>query len=292
MAQIKITKEELEHDEVLEASNRAILWLKAHGTTLLIVLALIFGIYLLANLRENKSQQTLLEANNVMADVQKKFDEARVSTDWATLDRQEKMLEVVALADQVIAQYPDSPVARQALYIKGKAYYTIGDTAEASLADGAKNTQQAIDIFKKYVAESEPGSFDEAMGNIALAYAYENAWQLQQIDSMMNDTLNTFDRVIESPDSGFLRYEAMVAKARILAYQDRPEDAIQIYRDVLDARYKPLEAADENSSQTRMYIDYIKRRDFEYTIVGTARNELTRLGVDVEKEYPVTLEEK
>lgn len=287
MAKIRISKEELEHDEVLESADVFLHWLRDNLKTILMVIATVLAAYLVIGMMHASRQGKLVEANDMLAEAMDKYESAMAEYEWATPQRQDAMQEVVNLTQQIVEDYSGTAIARQALLLQGNAYYNAGDDLAESLEAGAPNTNNAINAFTRFVAEADT-PFEQAKGNLALGYAYENAFFLTNQESYLSDAINTFQDVIndtEAPE--FLRGEALLGVARNLAFQGNTAQAEEMYRNLLRARYEPLEPLPANASPAERLIHDIKERSTVVSLAGSARLELQRLGVDVSEEFPI-----
>ncbi len=298
MAKIVITKEELEHDQVLESTDKAIHWLKEHRFAVLGTIVGALAIYSAVVLYQGHRLKIMMEGNNLLADAEEIYSAAMADHEWASDERIARMSEVSDLADTIIAQYAGTPVARQALMLKGNAWFNAGDPVAESAEAGAGNTQRAMDTFEQYVAESRPGSFDEAVGNLALAYANENSFFLNR-DSQdrIQDALRLYRQVEGNPNAGFLADEAKLARARILDFNGDEEAAAELYREVLASRYAPINALPADiaalppgaqAAQVARALQSAREAKEQFTLAGTARVNLLRLGrEDIREEFPL-----
>lgn len=286
MAQIKITKEELKHDEVLETTDKVLRWIKAHLNTILGVVALLFAVYAVATYMHNSQRNSLVRANDLLADAQARYNMGVIMTDWSTPERIEAMNEVVRLTNQILDEFAGSPVARQALFLQGTAYFSAGDDVIQALQGGAPNTDNAVSTFTRYISEAQT-PLERAKGNLALASAYENMLFLTQQSSYYQDAVLRYRMIHEDAQApGFVRAEAMLAEARLEAFQGRTQRAEELYRRVIEMRADEPEQLEEGEElrPERAFVLQLREVLDQFSHAGTARTELQRLGVEVEQE--------
>ncbi|CAN5484857.1 hypothetical protein BH09SUM1_BH09SUM1_23260 [soil metagenome] len=283
--QIKLSKAELEKDQALEFSETAYFWLRHHSSKIFAVLAIIFVVYAAVLVMRNRSNAVSVEASNKLYGAVQSYEKG-LSAAWGSPERKDAMIEARKRADAVIQEYGDHSIARNALYLKGNAYYFQGDDLGSTV-----NTQEAIKIFSDYrdQAAKVGDDFEKAAALIALGYANENLWVLSTSPTEGANALvaaiTYYDQTIALGDkAGFLRYEAMNDKARILEVQGKPEDAAKLYREVVKARMDPAEADVPNSSDRNGLIALAKHYAGLYTTGQTAYIRLQHLGLPEDKE--------
>lgn len=294
MAKIKITREELQHDEVLETADHAVHWLRDNLRLILAIVIVALATYAVVGTLHSRRQQGLMAANNLLSEASDRYTAAIQESGWASPERQAAMREVIALAQRVIDQHPGTPLARQAMLLQGNAYYMAGDDVATS-REGAPNTNEAINSFTRFVAEAKT-PFEVAKGKLALAGAYENMFFLVARPdfptTFQEDARRTYLEVVnDTATPAFMRAEALLALGRLYAFQNQPEQAKLYYRQVLDMRHKPLPPVTDMASN-RAIIQQLDQRASLFTLAGTARLELQRLGVDVDAEYPLIVEQQ
>jgi len=292
MAQIKITREQLEHDRFLESTDTFLIWLKKNFVLLLIILGGGILAYTAYGYVVASQRNTIAAASDAFAKAQARYNRALMETTWGTPERTAAMEEVVVLARAVRQDFSGTPLAVPAHFLEGTAWFYAGDDLETSQTDGPRNTEKAIEVFTKYVAAADSGSFEYAKGSVALGYAYENAWFLTGRDSYFTDAMNTFRQVAERPGSeaGFIRYEARMALARLYELSGNDEQAISILRDIVRETHVPRVNPELIDNPNRAIVQRIRAREEMLTYGGIARMELARLGVNVDEEFPPFIE--
>ncbi len=282
---IKFTKEDLQRDEVLELSERAIIWFRLHGNKLLTAVAVVFLAWAAVIFYNQRQEATLRSASNMFYEAAQQYEATLQEHEWATPERTEGMREVVDKAQAVIDEYGNTPVARNALFLKGNAYYFAGDEIGS-----VGNTQEAVRVFTEYeeLAAQEGDAFERAAALLALGYAHENMYLLlvRNPEEAVQALVAAMDyyRQIEDlgDETGFLRYEAMNARARLLAFQDQIEQAEELYREVVRARYRPQPELTPETPDAQRTLQDLQFLAGQFTTGNTARMQLQRMGIDVE----------
>ena len=288
MAQIKITKEELKHDEFIDATDKFFLWLKNNFNLILVVLIVVFAVVAGRQVLKQRSDNAAAGASAIYGTAIADYNEALAKTDWGTLEREQALSGLMAQVRQLEEEYPGSYLAAEGLYLLGSAYFSTGDDMRTARSGGGiPNTERAIDAFSRYTAQSQPNSVERARGQLALAYANENAFFLTDKRSYLDDAMQTYSEVVSNPAAGFLADEARLAMARIRTYVlDDREGAIELYREVMDNRWRPAPAIPEEAPESEVLRQNLLRQFQEISLAQSAKIELLRLGVDVEAEYP------
>lgn len=286
MAKIKISKEELERDEFMESTDRALLWLKDNARMLGTVIVLGIAVYVAVGFMATRREATLTAANDALSAALDAYQVAIAEHTWGSDERTAAMEDVARMARQVREDFSGSRIAKQARFLEGSAYFSAGDSIEAAVAGGARNTSNAIDVFGQFVAEAED-PFDRGKGGLALGYAWENAFFLTNDQAALGDAIRSFEQVhTDGAVPEFLRAEALLAEARLHAYRGDRDQAIDLYRQVMEMRHEPLRPLPPTAGVGHELVRQIELRTRQFSLAGTARLELQRLGVDVADEYP------
>ncbi len=277
---IKISKEELETNEVLELSDQIVAWIYANYRLLVYGLAGFFAIFAVILFFQQRTEARLASGNDLLYEATMKFEEGLGQHGWATVERRDAMIEVIRLSNRVIDEFSgDRPLVQSALFLKANAYFFAGD-----LAGDSSNTDEAIRFFEDYLSQvnrnREPMNYAAAL--LALGYANENRFFLTNVDSYFNSAMQNFDRLIAMSDqeAGFLRYEAMNGKARNLAFQGNVDEAKSLYLEVVRNR-RGIDPFDyDNASDREALVASLKELAGQFTTAQTARTQLVRLGMD------------
>ncbi len=296
MAKIKINQEELDNiGEEDKPSKRDLftLWLKRNAIIVSSVLILITTVFIVLSYLDTQKQNKMAEATNTYDEIVQQLINVRTTTTWASDERISAMEEVIAKADELIAQYPDSDAAREALFLKGTAYYQMGDEVADAVVGGGANNQLAIDTLNEYYAAVPENSMERAKAALALAYASENKLFFDNQPQSATDAINYYSEAEAADPLGFLRADAMMGRARVLTQLERTDESIAIYREIMEQRFEPIVLQDPmvrgQVDRTISLVNSMRQRFLsQISIGGLARIELSRLGVDVEAEYPLT----
>lgn len=297
MAKIRINQEELDLIGVEESKpgEELLIWLQRNAAIVGGVLALILTAFIVFSYFDHQKQAALGEASNTYDEMIKKLMEARSSTTWASEERKTALDDVIKKSDELIAQFPGTPVAREALFLKGTAYFQLGDNVAEALAGGGANNQKAIEVLTEYQSAVPANTLEHAKASLALAYALENKFFLDSDSQSATDALQYYAEAEESDKLGFIKADAMMGRARMFTATNKPEEATTIYREIMESRFTPVVLEDVMEAgkvdETKSLVNAMRQRFLaQISIAGQARLELSRLGVDVDKEYPLTKE--
>lgn len=255
-------------------------WVARHrnAVLLIVVIAALIGAALV--LWNQQRDGTLVAANNKFSEAEDAYMRALNETNYGTPERLEKMQAVAAICDEVAATYSTLPIGRSALLIKGNALFFAGDQIGSTT-----NTDKATAAFEEFLRRAE-NPMERAVGQLSLGTAQENRFFLTQDAAAATAAMDAYQKLEAMEDAGFLRYEAMSSRARVLAFQGKKDEAIALYRKVYDARYEPPkeEAKESTGRPEDMMVRQILQGSRSFTLGSSAREELLKLGVDLEKE--------
>ena len=282
----KINKKDLEHDEVLEFTDHALFWLKEHANQILTVITLVFVGYAIFVFFHSRKEAELRVASNDFYSAVQDFDRNLGQNQWATAERTSGMRQVVEKADAILQEYGDTEIARNALFLKGNAYYFAGDPLGQT-----ENTEEAISVFEEYLQQARQmgDGFEQGAALLALGYAHENLFILtmSQNEEAARQSLTAaadyYDQIQELPDTGFLQYEALNAKARLLKYLGRREEARELYEQVVRESYDQIEQPGPDAPRREQIMALVRTYANQFTTGRTALLELQRMGVDTEE---------
>ncbi|MCC6546887.1 tetratricopeptide repeat protein [Candidatus Sumerlaeota bacterium] len=285
----KISRQELETNEVLEATDHLAIFLRIHGQKILIGASIVLVIYIGFVLWNQKKEGRLREASDRYFAISQDYEKAMNDSQWGTTERKDGMKKVIAEAEQIQKDFANTAVARNALYLQANAYFYSGDDLGT-----VTNTQEAIKLFTEYAdkAAQEGDDFEQAGALLALGYAQENLSVLSKATNEAGSkqalaaAMEYYDRVVKLPKAGFLKYAAMNSKARILNEVGQRDKAIELYKQVVKENREilPVPAADANERDRRVYA--VRSAVDKFTTAGDAITELNRLGVPLEEILP------
>ena len=287
---IKISKEELKHDEVLETADKWLHWFKDNMYVIIFVLAGVLFAYGIGGFLTSKQQAALMEVNDQLAQALGTYESAIQQYPWASAERVSAMEEVAQICDQIIAEREGEAIARQALFLKGNAFFKAGDQVAEALEGGAQNTTRAINIFTE-LASLAKSPLEAGKAKLGLAYGHENKYFLENDAQAKLDAEQLYNEIIEDDTiPAFIRAEAHLALGRIAAFNDDFELAETHFRTVMEMRYAPIEAVPADAPESERLMQRLYEVTRQFSLAGTARLELSRLGIDVETEYPLAVE--
>jgi tetratricopeptide (TPR) repeat protein len=283
--QAKITRKELEQDQTLETFEHVFFWISHNRNKVLGLLVAIAVVFLVIGFVRQRHESRVAEASDKFFHAQQVYEKALLESGYATAERRTSMAEVRKIADEIMSGFANTPVAKNALFLKGNAFYFEGDDLNQ-----ATNTNAAIDIFQRYLNQAED-DFERAAALLALGYAHENLAILNignetAAQQALQAAQNYYDQIIAMNNLGFLRNEARIAKARILAAggdAEAKETAKELLTTVLreELNNPPEPAAD--ASQADRLIYNVKMMMGQFSTGNSARIQLRRMGVDTDE---------
>ncbi len=114
----------------------------------------------------------------------------------------------------LVNRYGKSPQARNAVYLLGHLYYSMGFL------------DSAIATYQKFLTLDEPDSDITAAAIMGLASAYEDK-------SLIDMASENYKRLLDNYPNFFRTDEAMIGIARCLEIKNKPFEAKNIYREFL-----------------------------------------------------------
>lgn len=264
--------------------------IKALMTPILVAAAVAALVWSAWSFFHQSKQNEIVAVNDIYAAALSDYQNGIATTEWGSAERATAMNQVVTLAEDLRAQYPDHPLSDEALFLIGDAHYAKGDDLVTGVQGGGiPNTEAAIRAYTQYLAEVDD-DFSEAKGLLALGYANENAYFLTNDVDYLNEAMNTYQRVQDVAGDSFIAAEAKLAMARNAEFQGRLDQARALYREVVESRLVPVKMPTDETRQSEIFKAQLNDAANQLTLGMTARLALERLGVDVEEEYPTRVE--
>jgi len=279
--QMKLTKADLERGEEIDVFTRAYFWVASHSTLILGIVAVVLLAYTAVHFMRIKEHRESVAASDKLFNAFQAYERA-LSKPWGSEDRAKEMEAARAKADEVLNEWKGERVSRNALFLKGNTYFFQGDRLNS-----ANNTNTAIDLFRQYrdQAVRDGDVFEQAAAALALGYAYENLYilsadNMDQAKAAFEAALETYNTIIEQEQgTGFLRHEALNAKARLLEFQGQIDEAKQLYFQVLEERFEPVTLPQDPQEATpSLLLRHFLNEGRQFTAAGTARVRLIALG--------------
>jgi tetratricopeptide (TPR) repeat protein len=271
--------EQVQHDEVAEGVHEAVVFVQKHFVLLILIVVGILVVGLGLVTKRSRDSRVASEINLAVTQAMFQLGEIGASTDSA--QRVAAAQPIVTKMDELIAKYPDDVLARQALFLKGRALYE-SDQFEAA--------QEAYNQFINQAPTEEAA----ARGDMALGYAYEN--QSFLVDSgdrqtdLLTAALGSYNRAAGRVPGSYIYYYALMGQARVNELLQKPELAIALYQEVLDERPLPGSqvvetdvegAGGENAELMDMIRQSLKEMESQMSFQKTAQLRLAQLkGVD------------
>jgi tetratricopeptide (TPR) repeat protein len=277
MAKIKITKQDLKQDEVKSFGMKVGHYFQENYTFIIIILAVVVVGMIGLKLYQYRRAIVLRESNGLFMRVLNQYERGVMTADDQA--RRREFLEgSITTAEQLLRDFPSAKIARPTLYLEGNAYYLLNDY------------DQAITIFQQYV-ESARDNMDQAKGNIALGNCFENKFFYEQTDQgVLEQAMRAYERAINQAGESYLKYEAMLNKARLVELKGEKEEALAIYEDVMEARefvvddfnqrmaeIEELEQAKRDVPFEKQILKQVNEALTIFTFYKTAELEISRL---------------
>lgn len=265
---------ELDVEERIELGVGWILDHRKHILNLVLLGSLIWvGVLAYRNWHTGRMEK----ANDLFYTAELAYQEAISKTVFGTSERASKMAEVREKSQKVRDEFPKTAVARAAILLQGDSFYFAGDPVGS-----AANTGEAIRLYEEFLREAQTPE-EKALGSLALGYANENRLFLTGDSQYFTPAIDAYEQARQNAGNTFLRYEAMNALARLYAYVRQTDKAIELYREVYKARYRPVDPPEDGANNMNaMMFSMLKERMRAFTVGSTARASLQGLGVDVE----------
>lgn len=152
-------------------------------------------------------------------------------------DAERSLRDAITYCDDVRDQYPGTPAAHLALYVKGschfeRLYHYVGTgEQERSL----EYLDQAIAAFREY-GEEATGNHDRAKGLIAEASCYENRAFITNDSELMRTAITRLDEAARLGQGSYLEAQALISRARCLEGLGQRDEARLTYEQVIRQR--------------------------------------------------------
>ncbi|MBI1291174.1 hypothetical protein GC173_08000 [bacterium] len=284
--QTVISRAELEgkNENELDYAEVAMFWIKQNASKILTVVAIAFAAIAFFKVMHDRKEGRLGEASNKLYSAYQDFDKG-LEFPWASAERVTALESARTKADEILTAYKGEPLASTALLLKGNTYFFQGDQYGS-----AQNTQEAIRYFTQFDEAAIKGGdpMEMAAAQLALGYAQENLALLTSDNptnslAALNAALAHYEKVEKTigKKAGFLYYEALISKARLLATNRERDKAIELYKTVYTDRRHVVPESESASQRARMLVS-LQQYANQFTQGATARLQLQRLGVDVE----------
>ena len=235
MAKHKVTRKELEQDELAQALQDFANNLRRNRFKILIigtlsVVLVASGAFFLRNRAEraNRNAQILTTAIVVFGELPGLQDEAT---------RKTRLENTINILQSIIDDSPNSISGRMALYVQGNCLFYKADPLdqEAFMAD----LEAAKEKYELYIALAKNDE-ERARGEIALGYTLENQLYLDEDMAKLDQALAHYVRGADkAPEGSYLFYYALLNQARVLEVRSRDTEAMEIYQRIMADRPSP-----------------------------------------------------
>ncbi len=270
-----MTRREIKNDELKDFSEYISEWFQNHSksfmtvvTTVLVILA----IFMLYNRWENRR---IKESSAAFSELAKNYVQALEAPEESL---REKVNTTVLAADELIKNYGNFPIARNARMIKGNTYYyealaldpakIDNETSAAEFKTRRENAfKNARDAFDQAL-NSAITKDDKAEARLALAQTQESMAFINNDKQMVSDAIGNYKTVIQLVPGTWASAEAALGLGRMMQAQEgKTQDAITLYDSVAKDRALPAPKVEENSRPPKD----AKGKEIPATIVNDLR---------------------
>lgn len=272
------THEQLQRDEIADSFHETLELI--HNNRRAILMGLIALILLAIAIRAFSihSANTQNQLNNQVAMLMSQYERIQAVPD--SKDRTDATKNLIAELDKTVSQYDTGSIlARTALFLKGKAYYSMDRFSEARAS------------YEKFIMAAGDNE-ERARGEIALAYACENQAFFPTSGtltarSLIDESIKHFKTAqqLAEAQAPYLYYYAMLGEARCNEVLGNNDAATKLYDKILKDRPEPKpqatpaekEGKDMQSNLANMLRNRIQDAEAQINLAATARQRLDRL---------------
>lgn len=216
MASRRITRREMKRDDFVSAMGRFTFWMEEHvkealllgGALVVVVIGSIFLVQYLDQ-REAKASALLGRGLEMLHAPVQGDGSAPPAGGLVYPSEQEKLQAAIAQMDSLIQSYPRSRSGRLALYYKGLAQDSLGQTPEA-----LKTLTQFL--------EASPDNYAAPMAQAAMARMLQSTGQGQK-------ALEILERLSKQTSGVYPPQAALMEMGRCLEGMGKPEEARKVY---------------------------------------------------------------
>ncbi|NLD61170.1 tetratricopeptide repeat protein [Candidatus Sumerlaeota bacterium] len=250
-----MTRREVKQDELKDFSEHIAEWFQNHSKslgTVLTVLLCVFAAYMVFN-RWQDSRTAAASAE--YAELVKSYNEAVM----APADKlKEKVNATVLAATELIDEYGDMPVGRNARLLKGNVRYYEALSLDPAQIDNETSitefTARRDAAFKEARASFDDAyassitSVDKAEARLALAQTQESMAFLNNDKQLVSDAINNYKSIIELVPGSWLSAEAALGLGRMMQAQvGKQKEAVALYAGVAKDRALPAPKTEDNA---------------------------------------------
>jgi tetratricopeptide (TPR) repeat protein len=218
----KEIRRELNEDAVMETGRKAWEFVRGHQNAILIALIAVAVVWAASGLVRARRQSVLAGANLRITQAEYHFLEAVNAGDAGA--REQGLAKANQELAAVVGGFAGSPVALRARYLSGCFNFR------------AMKFDQAVEQFQAFEREASTDA-DRARGAVAVGYCLENAAFVSSDDARLAKALEAYERAIAVGGSSYVKYQAMLAKARLLSRDPgKRAEAIELVESVIKRR--------------------------------------------------------
>lgn len=274
-----VTREALEQEGLAAGGEDWREWFDLHRNKILGALLVVVLLVLALRVGGNISARRDLESRAILAEARNYYLNALSVQEAAERD---SMIEAArARLTELEENYAGKPAAQGVELMRGR------------LALAAGQPEQALDHFENHRnASSNPA--EKAKAWLGIAAAHENLYyQDMENETALDKALEAYGQVErlagDLPRADYLAGEALLQRARLEEWRGNPEQALALYRRVLEERPHPeSEILEQDPAQknprdmsreerAEFYREFFRRQEAQFSYEAAARAEIERL---------------
>lgn len=288
-------REQLHHDEVMEAGKRLVEWMRQNAKPLGLLAAVILAILFIWKFIEYRTIKAEDEAAIGFSKAELSFNQAIYDDSKKPEERAKLLQEAAKSSEEIRVQFPSASASRLASYLEGLAYLAMEPKEGAT-----DSLDKAISSFRSY-ADNAKTPTDKARGYLGLAAAYTNrAWVKNNDAGEYKSAAEMYEKAANAAGSqSALASEAKLGLARLYSAQGQNDKAQEIYNEIAKDRKLPdapkasAKAPKAAGDQQREFMKQMIRSTYEKNSYSDmAKKEMSSFAPSTTKEILDQLEQK
>ena len=211
MGKLKVSREELKHDELLDFSTSVMMWYHRRQNLVWTTAIALIAVFFLWNLWGHYSAKRKMESSQLYYKALEIYQGALNNPDAKS--REQELKQSSEIADRVRNQFPGSEAAREALLLNGNALFS------------QNNPKQAIEKFEQFRSTASKPD-DVARGLLNIGYCYENLYFLDPAADPVSakSALDSYQQATDKAREGDLKRQAMLGQGANLRSYGKPAE--------------------------------------------------------------------
>lgn len=234
MAEQKMTKQELKHDELEDLFDRLALWYHRNANWIQWVVIVALVLFIGTKLYERYQESQNAKATTELGKAQNALTSALIEK--SENKRKELFATAIAEAERLTNEYGNSFHGREALLLLGNAHYYYSLALANQKNEAADERKLARQTFEKLAGIAKTPE-EKAAAYLALGNVLENELFATRDMSLLKQAADYYTQVTKLVPDSFLAAEARLALARM--YQpvsDKRNEAERLLKEVADQR--------------------------------------------------------